>query len=51
MWLYRHRLGGVSDLNIEERCNPLDYWRVESSSLNGGTTNLGDAVYINTFVS
>lgn len=25
--------GGVSDLTIEERCNPLDYWRVESSSL------------------
>ena len=41
--------GRVSDLTIEERCNPLDYWRVESSSLNGGTTNLGDAVYINTF--
>ncbi len=41
--------GGVSDMTIEERCNPLDYWRVESSSLNGGTTNLGDAVYVNTF--
>ena len=41
--------GGVSDMTIEERCAPLDYWRVESSSLNGGTTNLGDAVYVNTF--
>ena len=41
--------GGVSQMNIEERCNPLNYWRVESASLNGGTTNLGDAVYINTF--
>ena len=41
--------GGVSDMSIEQRCNPLDYWRVESASLNGGTTNLGEAVYINTF--
>ncbi|MCR1841320.1 3-keto-5-aminohexanoate cleavage protein [Murimonas intestini] len=41
--------GGVSDMNIEERCRPLDYWRVESASLNGGTTNLGEAVYINSF--
>lgn len=41
--------GGVSQMNIEERCNPLNYRRVESASLNGGTTNLGDAVYINTF--
>lgn len=41
--------GGVSDMTIEERCRPLDYWRAESSSLNGGTTNLGDAVYVNTF--
>lgn len=41
--------GGVSSMTIEERCRPLDYWRVESASLNGGTTNLGEAVYINTF--
>ncbi len=41
--------GGVSDMSIEQRCKPLDYWRVESASLNGGTTNLGEAVYINTF--
>lgn len=41
--------GGVSAMTIEERCRPLDYWRVESASLNGGSTNLGDAVYINSF--
>lgn len=41
--------GGVSDMNIEQRCEPLKYWRVESASLNGGTTNLGEAVYINSF--
>lgn len=33
--------GGVSDLTIEERCNPLNYEKVESASLNGGSTNLG----------
>lgn len=41
--------GGVSGLTIEERCRPLDYKPVESASLNGGTTNLGEAVYINSF--
>ena len=41
--------GGVSEMNIEQRCRPLDYWRVESASLNGGTTNLGEAIYINSF--
>ena len=41
--------GGVSNMNIKERCNPLNYSRVESSSLNGGTTNLGDSVYINSY--
>ena len=40
--------GGVSDMTIEQRCNPLDYWRVESASLNGGTTNLNGGVYVNT---
>ena len=38
--------GGVSDMNIQDRCNPLDYPKVESASLNGGSTNLGEAVYI-----
>lgn len=41
--------GGISEMNIQERCNPLDYPKVESASLNGGTTNLGEAVYINSF--
>lgn len=41
--------GGVSDLTIEERCNPLNYDIVESCSLNGGSTNLGEAVYHNSF--
>lgn len=41
--------GGVSNMTIEERCNPLEYWRVESASLNGGSTNLGEAVYRNSF--
>ena len=38
--------GGVSDMNIQERCNPLDYPKVESASLNGGSTNLGEAVIL-----
>lgn len=41
--------GGVSNMSIEERCNPLEYWRVESASLNGGSTNLGEAIYRNSF--
>ena len=40
--------GGISDMTIEERCHPLDYWRVESASLNGGSTNLNGALYVNT---
>lgn len=41
--------GGVSGMSIAQRCRPLDYWRVESASLNGGSTNLGESVYINSF--
>ena len=41
--------GGVSEMNIRERCNPLDYEKVETASLNGGTTNLGESIYINSF--
>lgn len=41
--------GGVSNMTIEERCTPLEYAKVESASLNGGSTNLGEAVYINSF--
>ena len=40
--------GGISDMTIAERCHPLDYPRVESSSLNGGSTNLNGALYVNT---
>ncbi len=41
--------GGISKMTIEERCYPLNYPRAETASLNGGTTNLGEAVYINSF--
>lgn len=41
--------GGISDLTIEERCRPLNYEKVESASLNGGSTNLGEAIYCNSF--
>lgn len=41
--------GGISDMTIEERCYPLENPRVESASLNGGSTNLGEAVYRNSF--
>lgn len=41
--------GGVSNLTIEERCAPLSYNKVETASLNGGSVNLGDAVYKNSF--
>lgn len=41
--------GGVSDLTIEERCSVLSYDKAESCSLNGGSTNLGEAVYVNSF--
>lgn len=39
--------GGVSEMNIEQRCYPLDYGKTETASLNGGTINLGENVYIN----
>jgi len=39
--------GGVSDMNIRERCKPLEYPEAETASLNGGSTNLGEAVYRN----
>ncbi|MEG0369403.1 MAG: 3-keto-5-aminohexanoate cleavage protein [Hungatella sp.] len=41
--------GGISDMTIEERCFPLSYEKVESASLNGGSTNLGEAIYRNSF--
>lgn len=40
--------GGVADLSLEERCVSLNDKRVESASLNMGSTNFFDGVYINT---
>lgn len=40
--------GGVSDLSLEERCVGLDEPRVQFGSLNMGSVNLGESVYINT---
>jgi len=39
--------GGVSKLNIKERCAPLYVNLVEACSLNVGSTNLGRSVYAN----
>ncbi|SFR87527.1 BKACE family enzyme [Anaeromicropila populeti] len=39
--------GGVSNLTIEERCQPCYSPYVEATSLNVGSVNLGDAVYQN----
>lgn len=39
--------GGVSDLSIEDRCRPCYSSLVEGNSLNVGSVNLGNAVYIN----
>lgn len=39
--------GGLSAMTIEQRCAPLRYGRVETASLNVGSVNLGDAVYLN----
>lgn len=40
--------GGVAELSLEERCVSLNDPRVEVASLNMGSTNLGEGVYINT---
>ncbi|MDD2354849.1 MAG: 3-keto-5-aminohexanoate cleavage protein [Lachnospiraceae bacterium] len=39
--------GGVSDLTIEERCQPCFVPWVEANSLNVGSVNLGESVYCN----
>ncbi len=39
--------GGVSAMNIGQRCAPLDCAGVEMASLNVGSVNLGDSVYYN----
>lgn len=42
--------GGISEMTIAQRCYPLtEYKKVESASLNGGSTNLGEAIYRNSF--
>lgn len=40
--------GGVADLSLEDRCVSLDEPRTESASLNMGSANSGNSVYINT---
>jgi 3-keto-5-aminohexanoate cleavage enzyme len=40
--------GGVSELSLEERCVGLNDPRVEMGSLNMGSTNFGEGVYVNT---
>ncbi len=40
--------GGISTLSLEERCVCLDEPRVEVASLNMGSVNFGETVYINT---
>ncbi len=40
--------GGTAELSLEERCVSLDDPRVEIGSLNMGSVNFGDSVYINT---
>jgi 3-keto-5-aminohexanoate cleavage enzyme len=40
--------GGVSDLSLEERCVAVNEPRVEVASLNMGSSNFGEGVYINT---
>jgi len=39
--------GGISDMSIAERCAPLTCQGVEMASLNVGSVNLGNAVYLN----
>ncbi|MGE5607521.1 MAG: 3-keto-5-aminohexanoate cleavage protein [Bacteroidota bacterium] len=40
--------GGISDLTLEERCVAVNEPRVELASLNMGSANFDDGVYINT---
>jgi 3-keto-5-aminohexanoate cleavage enzyme len=40
--------GGASELTREERCTAVTDARVEIASLNMGSTNFGEAVYVNT---
>lgn len=40
--------GGLVDLSVEERCTALNDPRVQTASLNMGSVNFGDDVYVNT---
>lgn len=40
--------GGLTTLTLEERCVALDDPRIEMASLNMGSVNFGESVYINT---
>lgn len=40
--------GGICDLSLEDRCVGLNDPRVETASLNMGSANIGEGVYINT---
>ncbi len=40
--------GGLADLSLEERCVAVDEPRVEVASLNMGSANIKETVYINT---
>lgn len=40
--------GGLSSLSLEQRCVAVDEPRVEMASLNMGSANMGDSVYVNT---
>ena len=40
--------GGVSDLSLEQRCVSVKEPRTEMASLNMGSVNFGDGVYVNT---
>ncbi len=40
--------GGVSELSLEERCTALNDPTVEVASLNMGSVNFGEGVYVNT---
>ena len=41
--------GGISDMDIVQRCAPLECGLVEAASLNCGSCNLGENVYHNSF--
>lgn len=41
--------GGLADLTLQERCVCLNEPKVEVASLNMGSVNFGESVYINTF--